>query len=119
MGAGEGTSVGRELSDYILSYVLIEEAGEALVVEEGGGGGELDSEPGVGGVEEGLVRRGGAGEEELGSAEGGEWLGEREALVEEETDWEEGGARVAYGYVEEVCAGCVENQGGDSFVVGG
>ena len=63
---------------------------------------------------EGLIGRGGAGEEELGCAEGGERLGEREALVEEETDGEEGGARVADGYVEEVGAGRVEDEGGDA-----
>jgi len=39
--------------------------------------------------------------------------------MEEEADGEEGGARVADGYVEEVGAGCVENQGGDGVVIGG
>ena len=59
---------------HIDRYILIKEASEALVVEGGGGRGELDREPGIGGVEEGLIRRGGAGEEELGCAEGGERL---------------------------------------------
>jgi hypothetical protein len=102
-----------------VGYVLIEEASEALVVEGFGGRGEFDGEPRVGGVEEGLIRCGGAGEKELRGAEGGEWLGEREALVEEEADGEEFGAWVANGYVEEVGAGCVENQGGDGVVTGG
>src|SRR5260370_14626618 len=97
----------------------MEEAGEALVVEDGGGRGEFDCESGVGGVEEGLSGGGGAGEEELGCAEGGEWLVEGETLVEEEADGEEGGARVASGYVEEVGAWRVENQGRDVVVVGG
>ena len=40
-------------------------------------------------------------------------------MVEEEADGEKGGARGAYGYVEEIGAGCVENQGGDGVVIGG
>ena len=39
--------------------------------------------------------------------------------MEEEADGEEPGARIAYCYVEEVGAGCVENQGGDGVVIGG
>ena len=43
-GAAEGTGGGAatawgELLGYMLGYILIEEAGEALVVEDGGGGG--------------------------------------------------------------------------------
>src|ERR1700731_551825 len=39
--------------------------------------------------------------------------------MEEEADGEEPGTRIAYGYVEEVGAGWVENQGGDGVVIGG
>ena len=50
-----------------------------------------------------------------------EWrgLGEGEALVEEETDGNEVGARVADGCVEEVGARRVEDQGRDWRVSGG
>ena len=65
-----------------------------------------------------MIGRGGAGDQELGGLESREWLGEREALVEEEADGEEFGAWVACGYFEEVGAGCVENQGGDGVVIG-
>jgi hypothetical protein len=93
----------------LMGYILVEESGEALVVESFGGRGELDGEPGIGGVEEGLIGGGGAGEEEFGRAQGGEWLGKGEALVEEEADGEERGAGVVYGYVEKIGAWCVEN----------
>ena len=62
---------------------------------------------------EGLVGFGGAGEEQFGGAEGGERFGEGETLVKEETDGEEGGSRVADGYVEKIGAGGVEDQGRD------
>ena len=77
--------------------ILIEKAGEALVVEDVGGRGELDGELGIGGVRKALIGRGGAGDQELWGAEGGERFGEREALVKEEADGEEAGARIAHG----------------------
>ncbi len=43
----------------------------------------------------------------------GEEVGEGELLVEEETDWEQGGTRVAEGGLEEVGLWGVEDEGGD------
>jgi hypothetical protein len=90
---------------------LIKKAGEALLVENSGRRGEFHGEFGVGCSEEDLIGRRGAREEEFGSAERGERLGEREALVKEEANGDECCARVELGYVEEVGTGRVENYG--------
>jgi len=79
--------------------VLIEEADDTLVIENRRGGGEFYGEFGVGGDCEAVGRCGGAREKQLGRSEGGEWLGEREALVEEETYGDKRGARIATGCV--------------------
>ena len=46
----------------------------------------------------------------------GEEVGEGEAFVKEKADGEQGRAGVAYGYVEEIGAGRVEDEGGDVVV---
>ncbi len=96
-----------------LNQILIEEAGEALVVRECVGIGDLDGEFGVGGVAEGLVECGAAGDEELWSSESGERLGEGETLAKEEADGDKGGAWIVAGHVEKIGAGCVEDDGRD------
>jgi hypothetical protein len=45
--------------------------------------------------------------------ERGEWLGEWETVVKEETDREDGGALVAEGCIEEIGAWVVEDDCGD------
>ena len=100
--------------------VLVEEAGDALVVENWRTG-WLSSTVSFGSaaVSEDFCPAGSAREEKLGSAESGERFGEREALVEEETDGEELDARVTEGCVEEVGAGRVEDEGRDVGLRGG
>ena len=97
---------------------MIKEAGDGLVVEERGWGGQFDGEFGVGGGAEGRVGRGAAREEKLGCVQNGERFGEGKALVEEETDGDEFGPRVAHGCVEEVGARRIEYQGRDGAVSG-
>jgi hypothetical protein len=79
------------------SRIEIEEPGYALAVEGWIGSCKLDGDLRIGCVEECLAGRGGAGEQELWSAQGGEWLSEGEALVEEETDGDERGAGIVLG----------------------
>ncbi len=97
----------------VLGYIFVEEAGEALVEGQCGWSGEFYGEFGIGGCAEGLFELGAARDEELWCMERGEWLGEWKTVVKEETDGEDGGARVVEGCVEEVGAWVVENNGGD------
>jgi len=91
--------------------VLVEEAGNALIVENRRRGGEFYRELWIGGSGETFVRRGSANEEKLGCVESGERFGERETLMEEETNGEEPGARIAGGCVEEIGARRIEDEG--------
>ena len=101
------------------SRIEIEEPGYALAVEGWIGSCKLDGDLRIGCVEECLAGRGGAGEQELWSAQGGEWLSEGEALVEEETDGDERGAGIVLGDAKEIGAGSVEDYGGNHAVSSG
>jgi hypothetical protein len=76
----------KKVSGYMLDYILIQEARDALVVEERGWRGQFDAELWVGGGAESWVGRGAAREEKLGCVQSRERFGEGEALVKEETD---------------------------------
>jgi len=98
--------------------VLIEKAGEALVVEGWTGSCKLDGELGIGCAEECLVGRSGAREQELWSAKSGERLREGEAFVKEETDGDEPGAGILLGDAKKIGARGVEDQSRDHAVNG-
>lgn len=97
----------------LLGYILIKKAGEALLIEDCRGRGELYGELGVGCSEEVLIERGGAGDEELRGVESGERFGEGEALVKEKANGKEGRAGIAHGYGEKIGARRVEDESRD------
>ena len=99
--------------------ILIEKAGEALVVEGWIGSCKLDGEFGIGCAEECLVGHGGAREQKLWSAKSGERLREGEAFVKEETDGDEPGAGIVLGDAKKIGARGVEDQSWDHAMDGG
>ncbi len=102
-----------------MEVVLVKEAVDALVVDGIRGCGKLDGELGVGCGLEAWGGRCGAGEKKFRGVQRGEGIEEWEAFVEEETDGDEAGARVALGGGEEIGSGCVEDDGGAGGVSGG
>lgn len=100
---------------------MVEKAGEGGSEEIRRGVGEVDDQLRVGGGLEdfgaGAAGFGAADEDEFWGLERGERGEEVEALVKEEADGEEVGARVGESVFEDVGVGVVEDDGGDRGVV--